>query len=272
MRTILNFKRIVMKYLLSALLIIILSLHHSLTFGQRNMQQIEVKITAGGKKNGALIQLPDDYNVSTRRYPIIIFLHGKSKSGNDLSKLALEGIPFWLDKGVKLEAVNPVDKQKYKFIVVMPQAPSFGLKPKEIMAVLDDLLQTYRIDTSRVYLTGYSAGGWAAVMAITESPAITKRIAAVVALSPTSLDDKNTKQFKLVANAGVHCWYFAGTKEPHFLEGVQSYIDSTNRYKPGLTKLTIHQNKHCCFKDFYDPRYKENGMNIYSWMLQYKRP
>jgi len=260
-----------MKYMLSAFLIISLLGNDLSAYAQRNMQQIEVKVTPNGKKNGALIQLPDDYNVTNKKYPIIIFLHGKSKAGTDLAKLALEGIPFWLDKGVKLDAVNPVDKKMYKFITVMPQAPSFGLKPKEVMAVLDDLLKTYRIDTTRVYLTGYSAGGWAALMAITESPAISKRIAAVVAMSPTSLDDKNMKQFKLIADADIHCWYFAGRLEPHFMETVHAYVDSTNKYSPGLAKSTIHHNKHCCFKDFYDPRYTENGMNIYQWMLQYKK-
>ncbi|WP_177192243.1 carboxylesterase family protein [Chitinophaga arvensicola] len=235
------------------------------------MQKVEVKLSPW-QKNGALLQLPDDYGTSNKRYPLIIFLHGKSKSGNDLEKLTLEGIPYWLDKGAKIDAVNPVDHQTYKFIFVAPQAPSWGLAPAAVNEVLNDVISRYRIDTTRIYITGYSAGGWATVMAITDNAKLTKRFAAAVPMSPASIDEANLLHFKMVADAGLHCWYFAGSNELHFLENSQRYIDSTNKYQPGLTKLSNHGQRHCCWKEFYDPHFKENGMNIYQWMLQYQLP
>lgn len=264
------FKEYSMRSILFACLVLSLLGADMAAYAQRNMQRIEVNV--GPKENrGALLQLPDDYSNTKQRYPLILFLHGKSKAGNDLSKLTLDGIPYLLHHGVKLNAVNPEDGKLYKFIILMPQAVSWGLKPAQVNAVLNDAIRRYRIDTSRIYITGYSAGGSTTVSALTENKALTRRFAAAVSLSPVLLDDKNMAQFKLVADANVPCWYFAGEQEPYFLRTVRRFIDSTNQYKEGLTKLTIGQHGHCCFKDIYTPSYKVGGVNIYEWMLQHKR-
>ncbi|MCW3465405.1 prolyl oligopeptidase family serine peptidase [Chitinophaga nivalis] len=238
--------------------------------GQRNLQKTTVKISPY-HTSGAFLQLPDDYSSTNKKYPLILFLHGKSKSGSDLDKLTLEGIPFWLDKGLQLSAVNPVDKQLYKFITIAPQALNWGLSPAAVNQVLNDVIARYRVDVSRIYITGYSAGGWATMMAITDNQQLTSRFAAAVPMSPANIEDSNLVHFKMIAKANLHCWYFAGSAEPHYLENVQRYIDSTNKYKTGLTRLTDQQQRHCCWKQFYDPHFKEKGMNIYEWMLQYKQ-
>ncbi|SFE92787.1 hypothetical protein SAMN05518672_11291 [Chitinophaga sp. CF118] len=240
-------------------------------YAQRYMDSIHVNVTPWSKAH-ALLYLPDEYKKTKKTYPLIIFLHGKSKSGFNLQKLFLEGIPYWINKGVKIEAVNPEDGKLYKFIVVAPQAPSWGLKPDELRRMLDDIEKRYRVDRSRIYLTGYSAGGWASVMAITESAALASRFAAAVPMSVASIDDKNLKQFKLVADANIHCWYLAGTDEPHFLEACEQYKDSTNVYKPNLAKLTMLEGfAHRTWISLYDTAYRNDGMNIYEWMLQYKK-
>lgn len=233
-------------------------------------QQIDIQLDQW-HANRALLQLPDDYQSGSKRYPLIVFLHGKSRSGTDLSKLAYDGIPYWINNGVRFQAVNPVDAKLYKFIVVCPQALEWGLTPKMLNNVLDQVVAKYRVDTTRIYLTGYSAGGWATVMAITENLQYSKRIAAAVPMSPNAIDNANDKRFHLVADANVHCWYFGGTDELSFLENSQRYADSTNNYKPGLARLTVTPNRHCCWKEFYDPAFRQEGMNIYEWMLQYKR-
>jgi predicted peptidase len=240
-------------------------------YAQKNMDSIMVNVTSWAKAH-ALLSLPDDYAKTKKTYPLIIFLHGKSKAGFNLQKLLLEGIPYWVNQGQKIQAVNPEDGKLYKFIVVAPQAPSWGLKPDELRRVLDDIEKRYRVDHSRVYLTGYSAGGWASVMAITEKPELSARFAAVVPMSVASIDDKNLKQFKLVADANIHSWYLAGTEELHFLEACEQYKDSTNVYKPNLAKLTVLEGfAHHTWKALYDTANHTYGMSIYEWMLQYKK-
>lgn len=237
---------------------------------QRHQTKIDIRLSPW-HTNGALVQLPDDYATANKKYPLILFLHGKSKSGTDLSRLALEGIPYWLDKGAKLDAVNPVDGKLYKFIVVCPQALEWGLKPEQLSSVLDQIIAKYRVDTTRIYITGYSAGGWASVMAITESLKLSKRFAAAIPMSPSAIDDKNLYHFRNTAIAGVHCWYFGGSDELFFLENAQRYADSTNKYQEGLARVTITPFRHCCWKELYDPNFRQEGMSIYEWLLQFKR-
>ncbi len=238
---------------------------------QRHMDKIQVEVAPRFTK-GALLQLPDDYAQNPKkRYPLIVFLHGRSRSGEDLSKLVYDGIPYLLDKGVSLNTVNPADGKTYKFIIVMPQAEFWGLRPDNITAVLNDMERRYRVDTTRIYLTGYSAGGSGTFTALTDNMALTRRFAAAVPMSPTTLNDENIARLKMIADAKVGCWAFAGKGELHFLMDTRRYIDSIKKYNDTLALLTVHDGGHCCFKAFYDPNYRVNGMNIYEWMLKHQR-
>lgn len=236
----------------------------------QSYQQVDIRINQWHSTK-AMLQLPDDYASGNKRYPLIMFLHGKSRSGTDLSKLTADGMPYWMHRGTKFQAVNPVDGKSYKFIVLCPQAPEWGFNPDELMRIMDQAIERYRVDTNRIYLTGYSAGGWTAVMTLTQAAAYAQRIAAAVPMSPQSIEPQNVRRFKNAADAGVHCWFFGGSDELHYLENVQQYADSINHYQPGLARITVTANRHCCWQEFYDPAFKQDGMNIYEWMLQYTR-
>ncbi|RFS19557.1 hypothetical protein DVR12_23290 [Chitinophaga silvatica] len=217
----------------------------------------------------ALIHLPPNMKEG-KKYPIIIAFHGKSIAGDDVTKIFHQGVTKQMHAGKNIDAVNKVDGKKYEFIVFAPLATSWSLGPEHLNVALDDLLKRYPIDPARVYITGYSAGGWSVGMAITD-PVTAPRIAAAVCMSPASIYDKNLKSFSITAKNNIHTWYFAGTEEIAFLSNCKAYVDSTNKYKPGLTKITIGDHKHCCWETYYTPSYKEDGLNIYEWLLQYKK-
>jgi pimeloyl-ACP methyl ester carboxylesterase len=94
---------------------------------------------------------PKDYNTDTlKRLPLIIYLHGGSRRGTDLKKLYADGIPDQIYRG-----------REFPFIIIAPQCPEhirwstdnwFENFYKEVTA-------KYRIDTNRIYLTGFSLGG-----------------------------------------------------------------------------------------------------------------
>jgi pimeloyl-ACP methyl ester carboxylesterase len=98
-----------------------------------------------------LTYLPKGYEESeSTRWPTIIFLHGGSSRGYDLKQVKANGIPDRIERGKELP-----------FIVIAPQCPPdkrwetdewFDILHREIRA-------RYRIDTSRIYLTGLSLGG-----------------------------------------------------------------------------------------------------------------
>lgn len=207
------------------------------------------------------------------KFPLIVCFHGRSIAGHDISKLYREGIPRQIKEGRKIEAVNKEDGKLYKFIVLAPLAESWGINPPQLEAILDDVLKKYPVDPSRIYVTGYSAGGWCTTMAITDSKQLSSRIAAAVPMSPAPMDAVNYTRFKNTTDANIHAWYFAGTAEAQFLENSQRCIDSTNNHKKGLVKLTRHEKGHTGWHEFYDPAYRDSvdHMSVYEWLLQYKR-
>ncbi|MGX5819024.1 carboxylesterase family protein [Chitinophaga lutea] len=217
----------------------------------------------------ALIYLPDEAKTPGKKFPLIITLHGRSIAGKDPAKIFREGVARQVREGKKIEGKDPAGKH-YKFIVLAPLAESWSLGPEHLESALDDVLKRYPVDPSRVYITGYSAGGWSVGMAVT-TPSLAKRLAGAVNMSPATIDDKNLASFKVTADANLHVWYFGGEAEPVFLGNCHRFADSTNRYREGLTRMTIGSHGHCCWHEYYDPHWKENGESIYDWLLRFKR-
>jgi len=228
-------------------------------------KQIDVQITPW-HHIPALIKLPDNTK-SGKRYPLLVCLHGRSIAGTDITKIFRQGVARQMHEGQNIDAVNKVDGKKYEFIVMAPLATSWSLGPEHLYTAISDVMKRYPIDSSRIYITGYSAGGWSVGMAVTDKN-MAKRIAAAVNMSPATIDAENMKNFRITAANNIHVWYFGGSEEPVFLGNCKLFADSTNKYKPGLTKLTVGDHKHCCWEQYYNPSYRENGMNIYEWLLQ----
>ena len=83
--------------------------------------------------------------------PLIIFLHGSGEKGNDLEKVKIHG-PFKYLKDHELDAY-----------VLAPQCPQDEYWDEEVLyRLIQKVIKEKNIDTSRVYLTGLSMGGWGA--------------------------------------------------------------------------------------------------------------
>lgn len=99
-----------------------------------------------------LLHLPDSYERDVdRRWPLLLFLHGAGERGDDLEQIKLHGLPRLL-----------VDQPGFPFIVVAPQCPAhstWSLHLDALIALLDEISATYRVDQDRVSVTGLSMGG-----------------------------------------------------------------------------------------------------------------
>lgn len=96
--------------------------------------------------------LPQNYDsLNTELFPVIFYLHGRSVSGTDINRVKRYGLPFFLDKGKKID-----------FIVVAPQCPWGKNWASEnwFDTIYAEISTKYRIDPSRIYLTGMSLGGF----------------------------------------------------------------------------------------------------------------
>jgi predicted peptidase len=97
-----------------------------------------------------LIHLPDGYDDSEQRWPLILFLHGSGERGNEIERVSIHGPLKRIREGFDLP-----------FVIVAPQVPE-GERwtPERLDAVMADVLERYRIDDERMYLTGLSMGGY----------------------------------------------------------------------------------------------------------------
>lgn len=240
-----------------------------------NQIAAQLKVTSYGSVQNALVSLPDDYNSTKANYPLIIFLHGLGEIGSkpaDLAKLNNQGLPYVIAKGGKIEAVNPIDKKLYKFIVISPQHWAWTTPPENIDYILKTIGKTYRIDTNRIYITGLSAGGLGVITAVTYSQALTNRITAIVPMSPAAPEDAVLKKFPYFKEAKTSAWFFSGDKDPgNYTANARRYNDSINKYNPGGSKVTLFSGGHCCWASIYNPTYRVDGMNIYEYMLTKSR-
>jgi predicted peptidase len=124
-----------------------------------------------GKDRGYMIWIPLDYD-ATKKWPIILFLHGSGESGTDPQKVLVQGVP----KEIKRR------QGKFEFIVVMPQSTGgwSGLNEEVALKAMKATGQEYSVDPARVYLTGLSMGGFGSFEMARSHP---KAWAAVVACS-----------------------------------------------------------------------------------------
>lgn len=115
------------------------------------------------------IQLPKDYNDTTKTFPTILFLHGKSLSGNNLENVKRYGILKESSQKRELEA-----------IVIAPQCPKGqSWNADKILNLITYIEANYRTDTNRLYVSGMSMGGYGTLRFVGKYP---QKVAAAVAL------------------------------------------------------------------------------------------
>jgi predicted peptidase len=141
------------------------------------------------------------------RYPLVIFLHGSGERGND-NVITLKHIaPLFLKESNRL---------KYPCFVVVPQCPANenwtypdwyhepGEPMSSVVALLDSLKALPFIDSSRIYLTGLSMGGYGTWYLLTKYP---ETFAAAVPICGGG-DIHQVENFK-----HVPIWNFHGAKD-----------------------------------------------------------
>ena len=104
-----------------------------------------------------LLYLPESYQRSDE-LPLVMFLHGKSLSGDSLEMVLRYGCIDAVVRGRRIDA-----------IVVAPQAQS-AWEPKKLMALYDWIDDHYKVDTNRFYVLGMSMGGYGTLDVATAYP------------------------------------------------------------------------------------------------------
>ncbi|WP_341836215.1 dienelactone hydrolase family protein [Chitinophaga pollutisoli] len=225
-----------MKHLFVPLLLL-LGLHAS-------AQQSPAKLTIELRY---LLALPEGYDADTsRRWPLLIFLHGSGERGMDLEKVKMHGPPKLVEAG-----------KKYPLIVVSPQSDQGGWDPGMLHKLLLDLKKNHRVDADRVYLTGLSMGGFGSWEFASRYPN------ELAALAPICGGGQPETAWKM---RYVPVWCFHGAKDNVVqLSASARMIDALKPYQPGVKFTVYPEAGHDSWTETY------NNDSLYTWLLAQRR-
>ncbi|MCC7525573.1 MAG: T9SS type A sorting domain-containing protein [Chitinophagaceae bacterium] len=258
-----------------AVLVSFLAISIQTSFGQYQKTQKAVNYNVHSNIGGFYESLPVDYASNpTKKYPLIIFLHGVGELGNGTTQLSLvlkNAIPKQLNAGTFPSSFT-VGGEKFSFIVISPQFKVSSDMVNAIQAMIDYCTKHYRVDASRIYLTGLSLGGkrtW-------DFPASTlDRAGMLAAIVPVCSGATGTAtQITNVTQAKLPMWFLNNSGDPYIsATKAQDLVNAVNaKMVSPKAKITIHnQSGHDAWTKSYDPNFREGGMNVYEWMLSYKR-
>ena len=160
-----------------------------------------------------------------------------------------------------------VNGKNFSFIILNPQ---FNKYPAS--ANIEDIIlyarKKYRVDASRIYLSGLSMGGFVTTQMGGD---YTSQLAAIAPLSGV-VDDSTVCRH--IADGKLPVWIFHNNEDPTItISTARKFVSITNSFAPLVPpRLTVFKAAvHDAWTAALNPLYKEDDHNIYEWMLQYSR-
>jgi poly(3-hydroxybutyrate) depolymerase len=264
-----------------AKLLVALLLHVTFSIGHASAQSLT---QTGITKNvnyaigGYYECLPPDYTAnSTKKYPLMIFIHGIGELGDgsqaELPRVLKFGIPKLIDRNL-FPSTFTVGGQTSSFIVISPQFRDNHRDADAVKTLIDYCVANYRVDESRIYLTGLSMGGGISWIYAGKSVANAQRLAAMMVVCGNT--NSSTTGINNLVAASLPVWATHNSNDPI----VGSYnsinwINGLNGHSPAIKPKALlnifNSTSHDAWTKTYDPAFKPNGLNVYEWMLSHKR-
>ncbi|MFM2363964.1 MAG: hypothetical protein RLZZ316_2866 [Bacteroidota bacterium] len=238
-------------------------------------QQVTRNVTAS---NGTYIGFyefkPYNYNANpTRKYPLIIFLHGIGERGNgttELPRVLTWAIPNYCANGATM--TFNVNGQEESFLTLSPQLSlSWGnWQPFYVEEMIKWAKQTMRVDTNRIYLTGLSLGGGGVWKYATSSAAAAKSLAAIAPVCGTC----DYTNFCNIAQNRVGVWAFHAQDDGTVGVGCTfNAINQINACSPVVKpRQSIYPDGgHFIWNRSFDTTHNIHTPNMYEWLLSHDR-
>lgn len=219
----------------------------STLLGMSQTPQTLQRTTTVPVEGSYLLYLPSDYETNSKRYPLMLFLHGAGERGKDLERIKVHGPPKEIGKGRNLP-----------FIVVAPQCPGPGFwEIAMLIGLLDEVEKKYRVDKEREYVTGLSMGGLGTYELAARQPKRFAAIAPICGWADPAIAPK-------IRNLPI--WSTHGDKDQAVpLSMEQPLVDALKALGADVRFDVIPGGEHDVWTDVY------GGEAIYSWLLEHKR-
>jgi predicted peptidase len=225
---------------------------------------------------GHYMYTPANYENTEELYPLIVFLHGSGERGNslndpeELDKVLHHGPP----KLIEAQQWNPA----FPVLVASPQLAFDFWNADQIHLFISYLIDNYRINTKRIYLTGLSLGGggcWFYVGNKGEDSYAAAMVPICASGHPSLVDNL----------LSTPVWAFHGAQDmvvrPFDQNGSVPMVQAINAENPPISaKVTIYPNiGHNSWGITYDnsgmgresTEYNAFKMNIYDWFFHFKK-
>ncbi len=267
-------RNILQRPVLTALLFLMSAFSSKTTLAQQTL------ISVGGWN--AYVHLPWDYNQNpTTSYPTIIFFPGLGEVGTTASKVILNGPGAYIAQGWNGNVKIGIDS--IKFIVISLQPPTAWPWEVNVDPKIQTLKSMYRIDNTKMHLTGLSMGGWVATTFVTGDPLkgpykYASQVATVVEVEGVKPDD-NQPYPQLFSNFALSGGRLLGFEQINDGRDILTRTNFMSLTKPssGIYVSTNYGGGgHCCWEQFYGGKGQTPNIflldginqNIYEWMAR----
>jgi predicted esterase len=204
---------------------------------------------------GYLVYLPPGYGDEPgENWPLVLFLHGSEERGDNPRALTRQGLPKVLEQGADLP-----------FVVVSPQCPLqqwWWPRTHVLSAFLDRIESLYAVDSTRVYVTGLSMGGfgtWALAYAYPD------RFAAIAPIAGGYYDGTPALPDDICKLKDLPTWAFHGAKDNVVLPDESERVVEALRACGGSVRFTLYPE--AGHTESWELAYV--SPELYEWLLQH---
>lgn len=228
--------------------------------------------------------LPASYTQAqnaSKKFPLIIDVTGTGGQGNGslthLPRLLKSSIAFFMNSHSFPDSFS-VNGKAYSFIVISPQFVNRG-KAADMKDVIEYVLAKYRVDTTRIYLTGFSNGGEPVWNYPCSGESAAMQIAAMVPVAGVNTNVSHTGA-NFFAEANLPVWALHSTEDKAdetAVENSVNFVNAINSYQPVIpARLTLLSGSHVeTWPKVFNPELRytvgDKNLSIYEWLLQYQR-
>jgi predicted peptidase len=198
-----------------------------------------------------LLFVPRDYQEgSTTLWPLILFLHGRGESGDNLNIVKRHGIPKVIEEA-----------EDFPCITVSPQCPAntdWVALIEPLMSLLSSIIEEFQVDQQRIYLTGLSMGGRGPWALAVEYPEIFAALIPICGRVPDV--DQFMEKVKVLKDVPI--WVFHGAKDSTVpIENSESIVAALRAVQGNVSYTVYPDADHDSWTETY------SNPELYRWML-----